>query len=265
MRVLVNGPSTVNWTSWMSGPRSDYIFPRALEAALYASGIPAEVRNSALLAMPMSSLFHRWEADVLQWSPDVIITIPGHYEAVHLFLPRWFERHANRVDYVPGRFRTYYRRRVLRAVWKATATLQSKIDGALGARASRWRRLRRAALSYEHYVRLCQQVASPMMLVPELMTPSSRGVQWFPGMPQRVDVVNAELAAVIDRIALPHVQMFPTRHLVDSMYGGDQDAATPDGFHFTPELHRQIGTDLAACISAWLQAEPSRAPHASTA
>jgi hypothetical protein len=248
----------------MSGPRSDYAFPRAIETALRASGIPAEVRNSARLGTPTSSMFSTWEADVLQWSPDVIVSIAGHYETIHLFLPRWFERHANRVDYVPGKFRTYYRRRFLRALWKATATLQSKIDGAVGARGSRWRRIRRAGLTYEHYVRLSQQVASPMMVVLEVLTPSSRVVPWFPGMPRRVELLNAELAAAVDRIGLPHVQMFRTSDLVETMYGGDQSAATPDGFHFTPELHRRIGADLAASISAWLQAEPSGAPRAST-
>lgn len=265
MRVLVTGASTVNWTSWMSGPRSDYAFPRAMEAALRASGIPAEVRNSARLGTPTSSWFSTWESDVLQWSPDVIVSFAGHYETIHLFLPRWFERHANRVDYVPGKFRTFYRRRFLRALWKATATLQSKIDGAVGAHGSRRRRIRKAASTYEHYVRLSQQVASPMTIVLEVLKPSSRVIPWFPGMPRRVDLLNAELAAAVDRIGLPHVQMFRTSDLVDSMYSGDQAAATPDGFHFTPELHHRVGAELAASISAWLQSEPSRAPHASSA
>lgn len=265
MRVLVTGASTVSWTSWMSGPRSDYAFPRAIEAALCASGIPAEVRNSARLGTPTSSMFQTWESDVLQWSPDVIVSFAGHYEAIHLFLPRWFERPANRVDYVPGKFRTFYRRRVLRTLWKATATLQSKIDGAVGARGIRRRRLRKAAHIYEQYVRLSQQVASPMMIVLEVLRPSSRVVPWFPGMPRRVDLLNAELAAAVERINLPHVQMFRTSDLVESMYGGDQVAATPDGFHFTPELHRRIGADLAARISAWLQAQPSEASHAGSA
>jgi lysophospholipase L1-like esterase len=264
VRVLVTGASTVSWTSWMSGPRSDYAFPRAIEAALHASGISADVRNSARLGTPTSSMFRTWETDVLQWSPDVIVSFAGHYEAIHLFLPRWFERPANRVDYVPGKFRTFYRRRFLRTLWKATATLQSKIDGAVGARGSRRRRLRRAAHTYEHYVRLSQQVASPMMIVLEVLRPSSRVIPWFPGMPRRVDLLNAELAAAVERIGLPHVQMFRTSDLVESMYDGDQAAATPDGFHFTPELHRRVGADLAARISAWLQAEPIGAPHAST-
>src|SRR3954451_20705742 len=92
LRVLVLGSSSVSWTSWMSGPRTDLAMPRAIEEQLRSRGREVEVRSAAILAQPTKHLFDTWERDVLQWSPDVVVCVAGHYEVMHLFLPRWFER-----------------------------------------------------------------------------------------------------------------------------------------------------------------------------
>ena len=47
LRVLVKGASTAHTVSWMGGPRRDFAYARATEAALYAAGTPAEVRSTA--------------------------------------------------------------------------------------------------------------------------------------------------------------------------------------------------------------------------
>jgi lysophospholipase L1-like esterase len=263
IRVLVKGASTVTWISWMGGPRTDFAFPRALEAELIAQGRQAEVRNTAVLGTPTKSFFEPFERDVVQWSPDVIVVVAGHYESIHLFLPRWFERHANRLNYRPGRFDDFYRRRVIRPIWKALAVLQSKLDTRFGLGACK-RRMRRAAKDLENYIKLVQQVGSPLMLVFELVPPAPRQQEWFPGMAGRIARVNEEHAAVIERLGLPHVRMYENSQVVAQMYGDDQAAATPDGFHFTPELHRAIGAALAEQIAEWAETQPHLATgHAS--
>ena len=254
LRVLVKGASTVSWISWMGGPRSDFAFPRALEAELLAHGRAAEVRNTAVLGTPTSDFFDTYEPDVVQWSPDVVVIIAGHYETIHLFLPHWFERHANRPNVRPGPLRSYYRRRVVRAAWKAAATVQARVDAALGPVLHR--RLRRAARDLEGYIKLVQDVGSPLVLVFELLPPAPRQADWFPGMTDRIRAINAEHQHVIDRLGLPHVQLFPTSEVARSVAGPEQDAATPDGFHFTPEVHGQIGAELARRIVDWADTQP---------
>ena len=263
VRVLVKGASTVSWISWMGGPRTDFAFPRALEDELRSQGRQAEVRNTAVLGTSTHSFFEPFERDVAQWSPDVIIMVAGHYESIHLFLPHWFERHANRVNYRPGRFDDFYRRRVIRPIWKALAVVQSKLDGRFGLGACK-RRLRRAGVDFENYVKLAQQVGSPLMLVFELLPPAPRQQEWFPGMPGRIARVNAEHAAVIERLGLPNVRMFRNSEVAARNCGDDQAAATPDGFHFTPELHRAIGAELAVQIAAWAETQPHLATAGET-
>lgn len=258
VRVLVKGASTVSWISFMGGPRSDFAFPRAIEATLLGDGRPAEVRNTALLGTPTRDFFRTFEPDVAQWSPDVVVIIAGHYETIHLFLPRWFERWANRPNVRPGRLRTAFRRRVVRGIWKVSARVQARVDALVKPLLQR--RLRAAAADLEGYIRLVQQVGSPLVLVFELLPPAPRQAQWFPGMAGRIHQVNREHEAAIERLGLPNVELFRVSEIAGRVAGDDQAAATPDGFHFTPELHAEIGAELGRRIIAWADTQPHLKP-----
>lgn len=254
LRVLVKGASTVSWISWMGGPRSDLAFPRALELELGRRGIAADVRNTAVLGTPTSSFFATFEADVAQWSPDVIVIVAGHYETIHSFLPRRFERHANRPNFRPGPFRERYRKRYVRGAWKLLATLQSKVDRPeLTPRLDR--RLRRAARDLDGYIRLVRQVGSPLVVVFELLVPAPRQQQWFPGMAGRIRRINELHRGVVAAYDDPSIRTFAPEPLARARYGDDPAAATPDGFHFTPDLHRDIAVGLADQITDWLRTQ----------
>ena len=106
VRVLVKGASTVNWVSWMGGPRSDFAYPRATEAALLAAGRPAVVRDTSLAAEHPKSALKAWSDEVVPWSPDVVVLHYGHMECIHLMLPRSLQRHAQSLQSRPARCAT---------------------------------------------------------------------------------------------------------------------------------------------------------------
>lgn len=255
IRVLVKGASTASWTSWMGGPRCDLAFPRATEAALLKRGRPAEVRNAALMGTPTSELIRGWEQEVLQWSPDVVVIIAGHYETIHLFLPHWFERHANRADRKPGRLRSFYFRRIIRLLWKVLAEAQSSCDGPLGAKILR-PRLKRVAVDLKGYLDVIQQVASPLVIVLELLPPTGSKGEWFPGMCDRITFMNQQLRDLTDRYDRSDVRFLEVRDLAHRLVGDDLAVATPDGFHYSPALHREVGAELAKSIDEWAQCQP---------
>jgi lysophospholipase L1-like esterase len=248
LRVLVKGASTVSWTSWMGGPRTDLTFPRAIEAHLLSHGQSAEVRNRAVLGAPTRSFLERWEEEVLQWSPDAIVVCAGHYETIHLFLPHWFERHVNHPDRRPGPVRSFYHRRILRGLWKLLTRVQSNVDARLPSVGLLRRRLNRVARDLEGYISLSQQVGSPQFIILEVLPPAARQSGWFPGMTRRVELLNETMSALVDRIALPQVEYLKVSDVAARLYGDDLQLATPDGFHFTPELHRALGAELAGRI-----------------
>jgi len=255
IRVLVKGASTVNWMSWMNGPRADFTFPRVIEEQLLADGRPAEVRAITMTSEQTCKILSTWQAEILGYSPDVIVLVYGHYETIHLFLPRWLERHANSLKARPRRISSLYRKHVLRPVWMTLAKLQARLDVVLGP-TLRTNRPRNVAADLERYVEHVQQVGSPLVFVFELQPPATRYRSWFPGMTRRIEVMNAALEDMVRRIGVPHVRYFRTTPLVERYADGDIDAATPDGFHYSATLHRAIGEELAREIAVWADTQP---------
>ncbi|MCW2767681.1 MAG: hypothetical protein JWO11_3640 [Nocardioides sp.] len=250
IRVLVKGASTVNWVSWMGGPRTDFTFPRAIEAQLAADGRPSEVRAITMTSEQTRKILSTWQAEVLNFSPDVIVLVYGHYETIHLFLPRWLERHANSLKGRPRRLSMLYRERVLRPVWMMLARLQARLDKVLDPTIRR-SRPRHVTADLERYITHVQKVGSPLVILFELLPPSERYRSWFPGMAARMEVMNAAIADLVTRVDLPNVRYFRVSELVDKYADGDPEVATPDGFHYSPMLHREIGVALAQQIEEW--------------
>jgi hypothetical protein len=254
MRVLVKGPSTVVWLSEMGGPRTDFTFPRSLEAHLLAAGQPAVVHNTAIASEQAKATLGSWQREILAWSPDVIILLYGQYETIHLIAPRWLERHANSLRRRPGRARELYRSRVLGPAWMSLARFQAKLDTRIDPLIFR-NRPQRVVAHLERLIERSQSVGSPLVYVFEILPPAKRWRSWFPGMAARTEVMNAALAQMIARIDKPNVRLFPMRELVERNFA-DIEQATPDGGHFTAELHRVIGEALSVDILEWAATQP---------
>jgi hypothetical protein len=250
MRILVKGASTVNWASPMSGPPDEFTFPRAIEAELVRDGWPAEVRAITMPSERTSRILLTWQEEVLGFAPDVVVLVYGHYETIHLFLPRWLERHANTLRARPRLLANLYRRHVLRPAWMMLARLQARLDRALDPTLRRGRP-RQVAADLEAYIGQVRQIGSPLVFVFELLPPAVRYRSWFPGMARRIEVMNETLADLVRRIDRPDVRFFRVSELVEKYADGDIDVATPDGFHYTRDLHRRIGETLAHEIEEW--------------
>lgn len=254
MRVLVKGPSTVVWTSEMGGPRSHLAFPRSLEAHLLAAGQPAIVNNTGIPSDRAKTVLRTWQQEILAWSPDVVVLLYGQYESLHYLWPWWLERHANSLTRRPGKVRAAYRKFLLGPAWMALARTQAKVDKRLSS-TIRTGRPRRVAAHVERLIERTQQVGSPLVLVFEILPPAKRWRSWFPGMAERTEAMNAALEDMVKRVDKPNVRYFRTTDLV-TRYFPSIEEATPDGGHFTPELHRAIGKALSVEILAWAADQP---------
>ncbi|MET0931732.1 MAG: hypothetical protein ABWX74_19595 [Aeromicrobium sp.] len=248
VRVLVKGASTVNWVSYMGGPRTDFIFPRFIEQKLLAQGRPFDVETRSMRSQRASTVLRTWQAEVLGFSPDVIVLVYGHYETIHLFLPHWLEVHANSFRGRPRAYARAYRRLVLRPAWRILARVQAKVDTSVPPTVRR--RDRTVAADLREYIGHVQKVGSPLVLVLELLPPGTRYRSWFPGMTRRIEVMNRTLHDLVTGLGRDNVRYVRVGEIVDE-HIGDLDTAVPDGFHYSPELHRQVGARLAREIDAW--------------
>jgi hypothetical protein len=250
IRVLVKGASTVGWLGEMGGPRTDFGFPRAMEAALLRDGRPADVRTISVPSERTKTAVRRWEREMIGFSPDVVVLVYGHYETVHLLLPWWLERHANSRTVPPRRWSTIYRRRLLRPFWMFLARLQARADRTLDPTIRRARPAKVVA-DLEALIAHTQELHSPLVYLFELLPPAKRYQSWFPGMAKRIAVMNEAIEGLVQRLDMPNVRYLRVSELVEEHCAADIDLATPDGFHYSPYLHRMIGEELAREVAAW--------------
>lgn len=229
LRVLVKGCSTAILTSWMGGPRTDFAYPRVVEAELLAAGIAAEVRVTADVGAQARNARTSWEREVITWSPDVVVLHYGQYEAIHLFIPWRLERYVNDVTRRPSP-------RPGRGVPAFAACPPTWNDSSAGFATSpgRW-------------------CSSPIRVPP--------GALWarpFPGMAARVDEMNAMLSQLVENIGDPDVRLFSVNDVIAAMQLDDDP--TPDGGHFSPSVHREVGRALAGVIKQWAAERPHLLP-----
>jgi hypothetical protein len=255
IRVLVKGASTVGWLSGVGGPRTDFTFPRVIEEQLLQAGRPVEIRTHSVPSERTKSTLKHWEDEMIGFSPDVVVLVYGHYETVHFFLPWWLERHANSLKKRPGRIREAYRKLLLRPVWMFLARMQARADIALDPTLRR-SRPRRVAADLERLIEHIQDLHSPLVFLFELLPPAKRYQSWFPGMAARIEVMNASIADLVTRLDKPNIRLVKISPIVEEHAGGDLNVATPDGFHYSPEIHRVIGTQLAEEIGVWADTQP---------
>lgn len=253
LRVLVKGPSTVVWISMMNGPRTDMAFARVMEQQLLAKGRAAQVRNTGFPGSPTRAMFKTWNEDVVAWSPDIVILHVGHYEAIHVILPRWLERGANTVNRRSGLLRHLYYRRLLRAVARGVLLVQRAIDRP-SIRLKR--RMHRVVADTAAYIKITQQVGSPLILLMEVNPPSGNKRDWFGGLTDRIRRLNDDLRRLAETTESWNVRFVGITDLMSQFDPGDPEHLWADGSHFSPEFHRAIGEKFADIADEWASGQP---------
>jgi lysophospholipase L1-like esterase len=260
LRVSVKGASTVGWMAPMSGPRTDLGFPRVIERELLRAGQAAVVLSHTVGGDATRNVLRDWERQVVGWSPDVVVLMSGHYETIHLLLPNWLERHANSMTWAPRRIGTLYRKRLLRPLWRSLVKFQGVVDRRLPRLSAL--RVRHAVADVRRAVEHMRQVGSPLVIVMETPIPAPYAQRLFPGMAERVALLNGWMGEMVAGFESDEVRLFRTTDVVDSFADGDLTAALPDGFHFHPGLHDLVGRRLAEEIGAWAQTQEHLKPPA---
>jgi len=252
IRVLVKGSSQTVWTSWMGGPRSDLAWPRVIEAELHAAGRPAIVRCEGYPSATARDALRTWDDEVIRWSPDVYIAQLGQFEAVHFFLPSWLEAHVHSHKTTPGPVRDRYRA-ALKVVWKSLARVQQAADARLDSTMFS-NRPRRAVADLEVLIKRVRNIASPLVLLPDFLDPGPVYRKWFPGMHARTEVMNAAIDDLVAKLDNPDIRRFSIRAVAAGMELDGEPA--PDGGHYTPEVHREVGRAMAQVIREWADDQP---------
>lgn len=257
IRVLVKGASLMHDISEFPQKREDFIFARVIEESLLSSGHGANVWTAAVASEPTRHAFKTWEEQVKAWSPDVIILSYGYYEVIHLFLPRWLERHANSLKARPGRVRSFYRKQVLRKFWVSLAKLQAALDRRIGARFFAGT-VRQVETELRAYIDKSRKVGQPLIMLFEFLPTGKRGQDWFPGMTARTGLMNQMLHRLVADYDSPEIVLVPIPAIAERAAPGQEPNA--DGFHYNGVVHQAIGEEIAEEIRAWAKQYPRLGP-----
>lgn len=258
IRVLVKGASLMHDISEFPQGREDFIFARVIEESLLKSGHGANVWTAAVASQPARLAFRTWEEQVKAWSPDVIILSYGYYEVVHLFLPRWLERHANSFKARPGPIRGFYRKQVLRKIWVSLAKVQAALDRRVGARFFA-RKVRQVETELHTYIDKSRKVGQPLIMLFEFLPTGERGQDWFPGMSARTVLMNEMLHKLVADYDSPEIMLVPIPAIAERAAPGQEP--NTDGFHYTGVVHQAIGEEIADEIRTWAKQYPRLAPR----
>ena len=148
-----------------------------------------------------------WEGEAFAWSPDVVVLNYGHFETVHLFLPQRLERHANSLGDPPGADPFPVPGSAEQGVARHSRACSSRLDRRLPSTMF-WSRPRRVTADLVQLVERLQLVGSPLVFLMELTPPGPPYAKWFPGMAERIAVMNEALADVVRRVDMPNVRHF---------------------------------------------------------
>lgn len=259
IRILYKGASTVMWQSTPDRrPPGLLPYPRVVEQRLRAHGHDTVLAVSALSAVRATSILRDWEEEATSTSPDVIVLHFGHMEAIHALIPRWVERHARSGRERPGRLRDRYRSLVVRPVYKFLALAQQRYDRALPAPLARRLARHRAqtvVAMIERYVAKVDRYSSPLYVVMGLAEPGPLYRSWFPGVADRMTVIDAALRDLVRRRSSPRMVYL---EVWDEVAAWDERGVDPrpDGAHYTPEFHEVVGDRLAEVIRTWASTQP---------
>jgi hypothetical protein len=187
-----------------------------------------------------------------------VILSYGYYEVIHLFLPRWLERHANSLKARPGPIRSIYRKHALRKVWMGLARLQAVLDRRIGARFFAGR-LRQVENELRAYIDMTRKVGEPLIMLFEFLPTGARGQDWFPGMTARTGLMNEMLHKLVADYDNPEIVLVPIPAIAERATPGIEPNA--DGFHYTAPVHQAIGEEIADEIRSWAKQYPRLAPR----
>ncbi|WP_018161451.1 SGNH/GDSL hydrolase family protein [Smaragdicoccus niigatensis] len=260
IRVLVNGGSTVVQQSTRANERPGLSLSRLIEAKLFAAGCPAIVHTEARPGGSSRTLLRTVDRDLVAWTPDVIILHTGHYESINLFIPRWFERHTMTTAARPTPIRSFYRHKVLRKVYGLVRRVQTQADKK--SPTLLWRtELKHILAVTERYIQLAHRGGSPLVILVGTLPPAARFANPFPGMAERVELLNDGLRSLAESIALPDVVYLDTEALLLGD-GSDLEEVAPDGAHYTRDWNERLGAALSARILEWAEKQDHlQIPH----
>jgi lysophospholipase L1-like esterase len=246
LRVHVIGSSVAVMVQPLHGPRDGGTYGEQLQVLLSDAGVPAVVTHSGRWFGMVHEFVSRYERDVRDPFPDVLVINFGLAECQSNVLPSMFVRHFTTWERTSRPGAGFYRARIATPIWRVLRTYQRRAARFDNGRTHRLPPKRFVA-DYRRIIDLVRKDCGSLVLLPDIDPPGERVEHWLPGTAARIARYNELIASVAagydDDVRIVRASQTLT----------DVAAELPDGMHRTPAGHRLTAQLLADEIRDWLK------------
>lgn len=226
------------------GPRDGGTYGEQLVTLLDDAGVPATVTHAARWFGRITELIPRYESDVRNPFPDVLVLHYGMVECQSNLLPRTIVRHLTTWHRTSRASALGYRRYAAPQVWRALRRYQRAVSGhdQFTHRLSP----RRFMADTRRIIDLARVETGALVLLVDIDPPGPRVEYWLPGTTERAAHYNRLLAEIADgyddgvRLVRASAQLT------------DVDAQLPDGLHRTRAGHALTAKAIRDEILSWM-------------
>jgi lysophospholipase L1-like esterase len=256
-KVLVLGNSVATMVVPNRRDRSEGTYGEVLERSLRAAGTDVTVINSGRWYDLIDSGVRRFMEVERTSFADVLVIQYGINECQPNVLPTPLNRHFVTWDQGLRRPSRVYRARVAPVLWRWLRGYQRWASNVVGMRTWRMKPAR-----FEHELRRLigwARAEQMLVLVLDINPPGDRLRYHLPGVERRAEVFQELLARVVSTVDDPDVRLVPVSEVVAEM---GEEAAIPDGLHYSAPAHVAVAELLAAELRPWLGASGQRPSNA---
>lgn len=245
LRVHVIGSSAAVLVEPQHGPRDGGTYGEQLGPLLSRGGIPTTVTQAGRWFGQVDEFVGRYERDIRDPMPDVLVLNFGMAECQSNLLPSWLVRHATTWHRTSRPAARVYRGRVMPRLWPVLRDYQQWASAR-----DRWTyRLppQRFQADLRRLIDLARKECGCLVLLVDIDPAGERVEHWLPGTSERVRRYNrllAEVAAGYD----DDVRLVEASKTL----AGQEEELAPDGLHRTPAGHALTADLLAQEIRQWL-------------
>lgn len=246
LRVHVIGNSCAVMVEPVHGPRDGGTYGEQLGSMLAAAGVPATVTHSGRWFGMIHEYIARYERDIRDPFPDVLVINFGLAECQSNLLPSSLVRHFGTWHRTSRPGAGFYRRRIANPLWRALRAYQRRVARVDHDTTHRLRPARFQA-DYRRIIDLIRKECGSLVLLVDIDPVGDRVEYWLPGTGARIARYNVLLDEVADGYDA-HVRVVPASASLT-----DISAELPDGMHRNAAAHSLTARLLADEILAWLK------------
>jgi lysophospholipase L1-like esterase len=225
-------------------------YGEVLRDRLSDAGIAANLHLEGRWFEFIQAGLRRYEPSVRAHVPDVLVIQYGLNESQPYLVPIWLLRHFITDHKTASKAALWYRRHVSKRLWKKVRTARRAVSPAVGTRT--WQvtpdRFTRKLVSI---IKQARKEFRPLVLVLDVAPPGPLLTHYLPGQDERHRIYQDVIERAVTGFDDPEIRLVRTEPMVHRLGFPE---ALPDGMHFSPLGHQEVGDLLAGEVFGWLGA-----------